>query len=117
MPARKTISDREELFEQIYWVVKQIPPGRVSTYGAIAHYLGIPNGARVVGIALNRIRSEIHQIPAHRVVNRLGYLTGKNHFPTPHYMANQLRKEGIPVENDRIIHFSQYFWDPAKELQ
>lgn len=116
MPRRRITSDLEELFERIYAVVRQIPPGRVTTYGAIARYLGLMHGARLIGIALNRAKSEIHQLPAHRVVNRLGYLTGKNHFPTPNYMANQLRKEGIPVEGDRVLHFDRYFWDPVKEL-
>ncbi|MGQ9620286.1 MAG: MGMT family protein [Bacteroidales bacterium] len=104
-------------FERVYDVVKQIPPGRVSTYGAIARYLGTGRSARMVGWALNISRNSDYFIPAHRVVNRKGFLTGKHHFGTPGLMQQLLENEGFTIENDRIINFTERFWDPARELQ
>lgn len=100
-------------FQDIYEVVKQIPKGRVSTYGHIAKYLG--TGARMVGWAMNAAHT-LPEIPAHRVVNRLGLLTGKMHFETPNTMQNRLEAEGILVKNDQIVDFKQVLWLPAEEL-
>ncbi|MFM6948186.1 MAG: MGMT family protein [Aquirufa sp.] len=101
-------------FEPIYEVVKLIPFGRVSSYGAIAAYLGMKGGARMVGWAMNASHT-LHDVPAHRVVNRNGLLTGKNFFGGDR-MKELLEKEGIVVENDQIQHFSSVFWDPCVEL-
>ncbi len=101
-------------FEDIYSVVRLIPEGRVTSYGAIATYLGSKGGARLVGWAMNACHG-IENIPAHRVVNRNGVLTGKNFFG-PGVMQELLEKEGIEIRNDQIIRFIDYFWDPRVEL-
>lgn len=101
-----------EKFEQIYEVVKLIPEGRVTSYGAIAKYLG--TGARLVGWAMNA--SHLKGIPAHRVVNASGVLTGKNHFPTPDIMQNLLENEGLVIKKDQIIDFKSVYWDPSESL-
>jgi len=101
-------------FEDIYAVVRLIPKGRVTTYGAIAAYLGSTGGARLVGWAMNASHS-IENMPAHRVVNRNGLLTGKNFFG-PGVMQTLLEAEGIDILNDQIIRFKDYFWDPGVEL-
>jgi methylated-DNA-protein-cysteine methyltransferase-like protein len=103
-------------FKQVYEVTKKIPYGRVSTYGAIAKYLGIAKSARIVGWALNNCYSTGEFIPAHRVVNRKGYLTGKHYFGTSNIMIQLLENEGIRVENDRVMEFNRLFWDPGKAL-
>ena len=100
----------------VYELVKLIPKGKVTTYGLIANYLGTKGGARVVGYILNHCPKN-QDIPAHRVVNRKGILTGKFHFPTPSFMQEQLEKEGLTVINDKIINFEKHLWDPAKELK
>jgi methylated-DNA-protein-cysteine methyltransferase-like protein len=102
-------------FKDVYEVVKLIPPGRVTSYGAIAHYLGTKSSARMVGWALNSLAGDA-TVPAHRVVNRNGMLTGKNHFGSPMRMRSLLEKEGISIEDDRIIDFHKKFWDPSVEL-
>ena len=99
----------------VYQVTKKIPYGRV-TYGAIARYLGTAKSARMVGWALNNCHSLNEFIPAHRVVNRNGRLTGKYHFGTPSAMQQLLENEGIEVKNDAVINFNELFWDPVKEL-
>jgi methylated-DNA-protein-cysteine methyltransferase-like protein len=99
-------------FERVYEVVKLIPEGKVSTYGSIACYLGLPGSARMVGWALN-ISSNI---PAHRVVNKQGLLTGKFHFDGVTLMQQLLENEGIFIENNQIQDMENYFWDPNKEL-
>ncbi|GIV23177.1 MAG: hypothetical protein KatS3mg025_0836 [Bacteroidia bacterium] len=104
------------LIEKIWWVVRAIPPGRVTTYGAIAQYLGLTRGARLVGHALNLSHKAFPPVPAHRVVNRTGLLTGKFHFPTHTAMQERLESEGIPVKNDQVQNFTQYFWDPCAHL-
>lgn len=101
-------------FEDIYSVVQLIPEGRVTTYGAIAAYLGSKGGARLVGWAMNASHG-FENIPAHRVVNRNGVLTGKNFFG-PGVMQKLLQEEGIEILNDQIIRFKDYFWDPNEEL-
>ena len=103
-------------FERVYQVVLQIPPGRVSTYGAIAAYLGSPGAARMVGWAMNQSHSHPEFIPAHRVVNRIGLLSGKHHFGGPRVMQELLESEGVRVENDRVVDFDSVFWDPCAEL-
>lgn len=103
-------------FEQVYEVVKLIPKGRVTSYGALASYLGSKGSSRMVGWAMNASHSNVTQIPAHRVVNRNGMLTGKFHFGDHDLMAQLLMNEGAEIENDRILNFSQMFWDPTKEI-
>ncbi len=103
-------------FEQVYEVARQIPHGRVTSYGAIAKYLGAVRSARMVGWAMNNSHSQKLEIPAHRVVNRNGILTGKYHFGQSKLMADLLRSEGIKVEEDQIINFKDVFWDPIVEL-
>lgn len=102
-------------FSEVYEVVKLIPKGRVTSYGSIAKYLGLKSGARMVGWAMNASHANPN-VPAHRVVNRIGMLTGKQHFPTLTEMQQKLESEGIIVENDKIINFNKAFWDPSKEL-
>ena len=101
-------------FDLIYQVVREIPPGRVTTYGAIAAYLGMKGGARMVGWAMNASHT-LSDVPAHRVVNRNGVLTGKNFFGGDR-MQELLQSEGIQVKNDQIIQFKDHFWDPSAEL-
>lgn len=102
-------------FEQVYAVARQIPKGRVTTYGAIAAYLGTKLSARMVGWAMNGAHHQPN-IPAHRVVNRNGMLSGKMHFATPTRMEELLQKEKISVVDDVIVDFEKKFWDPAVEL-
>lgn len=105
-----------DFFSQVYQVVRLIPHGRASSYGAIAAYLGAKTGARMVGWAMNNSHTLPDKIPAHRVVNRNGLLTGKAHFADPNAMQNQLEQEGIEVIDSQIQHFDKVFWDPMKEL-
>ncbi|MEQ6167894.1 MGMT family protein [Ekhidna sp. MALMAid0563] len=107
--------DKESFFQDVYEVAKLIPSGRVTSYGAIAKYLGVARSARVVGWAMNGAVAK-HDVPAHRVVNRIGLLTGKNHFQSPTRMKELLEAEGIKVKNDQIIDFEKHFWDPMTEL-
>ncbi|ULQ51577.1 MGMT family protein [Flavihumibacter fluvii] len=104
-------------FEQVYDIVEQVPKGKVTTYGAIAKALGSGLSARMVGWALNGAHNGIRPIPAQRVVNRNGQLSGKSHFSTPTRMQELLEKDGITVENDTVKNFSFHFWDPAAELE
>jgi len=104
-------------FEKVYEVTKKIPAGRVTSYGAIARYLGAPGAARMVGWALNNSHARSEFIPAHRVVNRNGLLTGKNHFSGSTVMQDLLASENVEVKNDKVLHFNELFWDPVKELQ
>lgn len=105
-----------DFFNQVYEVVKQIPPGRVTSYGAIAKYLGTTGSARMVGWAMNSCGSHYEFVPAHRVVNRNGLLTGKHHFDTPDAMKELLENEGLIIEDNQIVNFKKHFWDPAEEL-
>lgn len=105
-----------DFFEQVYMVVRLIPKGRVTSYGAIAKYLGASKSSRVVGYAMNAAHNKIPKVPAHRVVNRNGELTGKNHFSNPFLMQELLEKEKIMIKNDTIINFKKHFWDPTLEL-
>lgn len=106
----------DDLFHRVYEVVKKIPPGRITSYGAIAACIGAPGAARMVGWAMNASHYAPEWIPAHRVVNRNGLLTGKHHFDSPDAMRELLESEGIMVEDDRILNFRERFWDPVKEL-
>src|SRR4051812_18804937 len=101
----------------VYQVVRLIPKGRVTSYGAIAAYLGAKSSSRLVGYAMNGAHRVKPKVPAHRVVNRNGLLTGKHHFETPHQMQELLKKEKIEVLNDKIIDFKKLFWDPTEELK
>ncbi len=104
-------------FEKVYEVVRLIPYGRVTSYGAIASYLGSAGSSRMVGWAMNSSHNTAVFVPAHRVVNRNGMLTGKHHFGGPNVMKQLLESEGIKVENDKIVEFKKYFWNPATELK
>ncbi|MBN2616548.1 MAG: MGMT family protein [Bacteroidales bacterium] len=110
------MENKEGFFQQVYEVARQIPFGRVTSYGAIAAYLGSKSSARMVGWAMNSSHYLPESIPAHRVVNRVGLLTGKRHFGGADTMKELLLSEGIQVEEDRIENFEQVFWDPVKEL-
>lgn len=107
----------KDFFEQVYQVVRLIPHGRVSSYGAIAKYLGTGRSSRMVGWAMNNSHFCAEPVPAHRVVNRLGMLTGRAHFGPGDEMQRLLEAEGIKVENDRVTDFDRLFWDPAVELR
>ncbi|HEY0678062.1 MAG TPA: MGMT family protein [Chitinophagaceae bacterium] len=116
---RVTPSGKEDssFFESVYQVVRMIPKGRVTSYGAIAAVLGTKLSARMVGWAMNGSHHSKPKVPAHRVVNRNGMLTGKNHFANPERMQELLEKEGIRVKNDVVVDFKKHFWDPSKELE
>lgn len=101
-------------FEKVYEVAKQIPYGKVTSYGAIANYLGTSRSARMVGYAMNGSHGK--DIPAHRVVNRTGLLTGKHHFDGTNLMQQLLESEGVKVKDNQIQNFNKVFWDPSKEL-
>ena len=105
----------KDFFQKVYKVVKMIPYGRVSTYGLIAKYLGSAKSSRVVGYAMNASHQN-SDIPAHRVVNRVGLLTGKHHFSGTTLMQNLLESEGVKIQNDRVLNFKKVVWDPSKEL-
>lgn len=105
----------KNFFEQVYQVVQLIPQGRATSYGAIANYLGLKSGARMVGWAMNASHT-IPDVPAHRVVNRSGLLTGKVHFTPPSAMQEMLESEGVAVKDDEIQDFKSVFWDPTEEL-
>ncbi len=103
-------------FDDVYEVVRKVPKGRVTTYGAIANYLGTKLSARMVGWAMNAAHSVKPKVPAQRVVNRNGMLSGKAHFGSPTAMEDLLKKDGVTVEKDTVVHFKTLFWDPALEL-
>ena len=117
---RNNISDpllrNESFFERVYEVVRLVPYGRVTTYGAIATYLGAAFSARMVGWAMNQSQDVKPPVPAHRVVNRKGLLTGKQHFSSPDEMERLLAEEGILVKNNQIINFPDVFWNPMNEI-
>ena len=102
-------------YNRVYEVVRQVPEGKVTTYGAIAHYLGSKGSSRMVGWAMNNSHHLTNSVPAHRVVNRNGVLTGKHHFPGKNLMRELLENEGIEIVNDAIVDFSKVFWDPTLE--
>ena len=102
-------------FEKVYQVARQIPYGRATSYGAIANFLGTPKSAKMVGWAMNASKND-DSVPAHRVVNKNGLLTGKFHFHGENLMLQLLESEGVKIDNDKIINFTEIFWDPTKEL-
>lgn len=106
--------EEQNFFDKVYEVARQIPYGRVTSYGAIAKYLGAARSARMVGWAMNNSVSK--DVPAHRVVNRNGVLTGKHHFDGTNLMQQLLENEGIEVVDNQIVDFGKLFWDPGKEL-
>jgi methylated-DNA-protein-cysteine methyltransferase related protein len=116
MVRQKSIENRD-FFTRVYDVTKLIPFGRITSYGAIARYLGSGRSARMVGWALNSCHSRLEFIPAHRVVNRTGLLTGKRHFGNSTTMQQLLENEGFSVEDDKVTDFAEKFWDPLKELK
>ncbi len=109
--------NKEGFFDRVYEVVALIPFGRVTSYGAIAAFLGSKGSSRMVGWAMNQSHVSEQAIPAHRVVNRNGLLTGKAHFGGQDVMKQLLEQEGLLVENDRILNFSERFWDPSRDLE
>jgi len=120
MPGLKSVKPSgkkdENFFALVYEVARQIPKGKVTSYGAIAACLGTKSSARMVGWAMNGAGKVKPKVPAHRVVNRIGMLSGKHHFSPPGSMEKSLQKEGIKVKNDKIVDFEKHFWDPIKEL-
>ena len=116
MMKRQNTRKDSDFFSRVYEVTKLIPYGRVTSYGAIARYLGSGRSARMVGWAMNVCHSRPEFIPAHRVVNRIGLLTGKHHFGNSTTMQQLLENEGIIVEDDRVQNFKEKFWDPSAEL-
>ena len=111
-----TQSQNTDFFQMVYQVVRLIPEGRVTSYGAIAKYLGAARSARMVGWAMNASHAQTPVVPAHRVVNRLGMLSGKAHFHPPERMEKLLASEGVIVVDDQIQNFKEKFWDPEEEL-
>ena len=108
---------RRDFFADVMDVVRQVPRGRVTSYGAIARYLGAARSSRMVGWCMNRAHTVKPKVPAHRVVNRNGLLTGKHHFATPGRMEELLRKEGVTVKKDQVQDFAKKFWDPVEGLR
>lgn len=113
MPYVKKKDSASNFFQDVYEVVKLIPKGRVTSYGAIAHYLGVKSSARMVGWAMNGCPDDV---PAHRVVNGSGLLTGKHHFKPPSAMQERLEAEGIKVSQDKVLDFNEVFWNPSTDL-
>lgn len=109
-------TEEQTFFDRVYEVVRQIPPGRVTSYGAIAHCIGSPGSGRMVGWAMNNSHTQDIYVPAHRVVNRNGMLTGKHHFRHPDLMQELLESEGVRVIEDQIQDFEHLFWDPCNNL-
>jgi len=106
------MEEESSFFTKVFQVCQQIPRGRVTSYGAIAKAIGSPQSARMVGWAMNKSFTYGEEIPAHRVLNRMGMLTGKKAFGNTNLMQQLLEQEGIPVKNDQVQNFEKYFWDP-----
>jgi methylated-DNA-protein-cysteine methyltransferase related protein len=104
-------------FQKVYDVVRLVPKGRITTYGNIAEYLGQKGSARMVGWAMNASHTVLPPVPAHRVVNRNGLLTGKMHFHSPDLMVKLLENEGIKIKNDKVMNFNKLLWVPMKEIK
>lgn len=111
-----TQTNKDDIYDAIYDIVRMVPKGRVTTYGAVAAAVGVKSGARMVGYAMNHCTGLKPKVPAHRVVNRNGMLSGKHHFDTPDQMQKLLEKEGVKVKEDKIVDFEKRFWDPLTEL-
>jgi len=107
---------KDSFFQDVWEVARLIPSGRVTSYGAIAKYLGSPSAARMVGWAMNASSNADKPVPAQRVVNRIGMLSGKSHFEGPNLMQELLESEGIKVKNNQVVDFEKHFWDPMTEL-
>jgi methylated-DNA-protein-cysteine methyltransferase-like protein len=105
---------QNDFFENVFEVVRQIPYGRVTSYGAIAKYLGAARSSRMVGWVMHQAGSQTPYVPAHRVVNRQGLLTGKIHFSSPTMMQELLENEGVEIENDQVVRFRELFWNPTE---
>lgn len=103
-------------YDKVYMVARQIPKGRVTSYGAIAKYLGAAGAARMVGWAMNNCGTAMPPVPAHRVLNRNGLLTGRHHFPGTNLMQELLENEGLEIEDNKVVDFEKVFWDPGEEL-
>jgi methylated-DNA-protein-cysteine methyltransferase related protein len=116
MPDSKQ-KETNDFFSKVYEVTMLIPYGRVTSYGAIARYLGSGRSARMVGWALNACHGSQNYLPAHRVINRNGFLTGKLHFGNSTLMRQLLENEGLIVEDDQVVNFKEKFWDPLTELR
>ena len=112
----KKPEDNRDLYEAIFEIVRQIPKGRVSSYGLIAAAIGMKSGARMVGYAMSHSHNTRPKVPAQRVVNSKGLLSGKAHFGPENEMENLLRSEGVEVKNNQVCDFEKLVWDPAKEL-
>ncbi len=110
------MTSNDRFFNRVYRVVRLIPYGRVTSYGAIARYIGSPGASRMVGWAMNQSHSQQDYIPAHRVVNRNGLLTGKHHFMGTNLMQELLENEGVLIKENHILNFREIFWDPLLEL-
>jgi methylated-DNA-protein-cysteine methyltransferase-like protein len=110
------MKDHTSFFEKVYDVARLVPYGRVTTYGDIAQYLGTGKSARMVGWAMNACHLAQPPVPAHRIINRLGMLTGKHHFETPDLMQQLLENEGIEVKNDKVVNFKDLRWIPQEEI-
>lgn len=110
------MKNKDNIYQAIYDVVRCIPKGRVTTYGAVAAAVGARSGARMVGYAMNMSANVSPAVPAHRVVNRKGMLTGKHHFATPDMMQKLLEKEKVKVKDDIVQNFDELFWDPLTEI-
>lgn len=108
--------NNKDLYEVIYELVRLIPAGRVTTFGHIAKAIGMRSGARLVGYALTNSHTSLPPVPAHRVVNRTGLLSGKHHFGAPDAMQKALEAEGVAVVDDKVVRFGDLLWDPATEL-
>ncbi len=117
MIPRNPTEAHRNFFQEVHEVVRLVPAGRVTTYGAIAHYLGSRRGARMVGWAMMAAHTANDYVPAHRVINRNGQLTGRQHFATPTAMQQALEAEGVVVVEDAVQDFKTRFWDPATELE
>ena len=113
---REGAIQERDFFQDVMDVVRQIPRGRVTSYGAIANYLGAKRSSRIVGYCMNNSFTVKPKVPAHRVVNRNGLLSGKHHFGSPTHMQELLEKEGTKVKKDQVVEFEKRFWDPMKEL-
>lgn len=116
LPEVKKPDEQYSFFENVYAVARLIPKGRVTSYGAIARYLGTAKSARLVGYAMNGAHGQKPTVPAHRVINRNGMLTGRHHFNPPEAMQELLEKEGIKVKEHQVVDFETLFWDPGKHL-
>lgn len=110
------MDEHDNFFERVYQVARMIPFGRITTYGAIARCLGSAGSSRMVGWALNKCHGRGDFIPAHRVVNRNGLLSGKHHFGTPNAMQQLLANENVTVKDNKVVNFTELFWDPCQEL-